>query len=88
MQAARRRVEPDVEGHLLRVQELAQALLVGALADEAPLLQGVEHGAHSPTLLYSLIACRIVAAMSAIFTRVCSIESRKRMVTVWSSLVW
>ncbi len=54
-------IEADVEGHLLGVEELPQALLVRALADEAALLQRVENStparysahffAHSPTLL-------------------------------------
>ena len=60
VQAFRRRVEADVEGDLLGVQQLPQTLLVGALADEAALLQGVENRrvrytahflAHSPILL-------------------------------------
>ena len=52
VQAVAGGVEADVEGDLLGVQQLAQARLVGALADEAALLQRVESTpmAHSPTL--------------------------------------
>ena len=42
VQARRRGIEADVERDLLRVQQLPQPLLVGALADEAALLQRVE----------------------------------------------
>ncbi len=43
LQARRRGIEADVERDFLGVQELSQPLLVGALADEAPLFQRVEN---------------------------------------------
>ena len=96
MKAFSRGIEPDVEGDALGIEELPQSLLVGALADESPFFERVEHPAHADFppgappagRLYSVMALRTVEAISVIFTRTCSMESRNRMVTVWSSLVW
>ena len=80
-------IDPDVERHRAGVHGGAERLDIGTLREEAALGEGRERLVHDPTRRYVFVASRIFDEMSATGTRTCSIESRKRSVTVSFSFV-